>query len=100
MRTRNCGHPTVAKNPWWDSQCDNVKRDKLRALNGFRSYPSSSNSSEYKSHRNRLKNIVKEKKHRYSVNLKTTLVESRNNPKAFWKNVKKIRNRSITPNKI
>ena len=100
MRMRNCGHPTVAKNPWWDSQCDNVKRDKLHALNRFRSYPSSSNLSEYKSHRNRLKNIVKEKKHRYSVNLRTTLVESRNDPKAFWKNVKKIRNRSITPNKI
>ena len=34
------------------------------------------------------------------MNLRTTLVESRNDPKAFWKNVKKIRNRSITPNKI
>ena len=58
MRTRNCGHPTAAENQWWDSQCDNVKRDKLHALNRFRSYPSSSNLSEYISHRNRLKNIV------------------------------------------
>ena len=101
MRIRTHDYSNIRENnPWWDTQCENVKRDKLHALNKSRSFPSPLNLAEYKYQRCRLKNIVKEKKHIYSESQKRKLLESRNDPKTFWKNVKNIRNRSINANKI
>ena len=100
MRIRTHDYSNIRENPWWDTQCENVKRDKLYALNKLRSFPSPLNLTAYKYQRCRLKNIVKEKKHRYSESQKSKLLESRNDPKTFWKNVKNIRNRSINANKI
>ena len=78
-------------NPWWDRQYENIKREKFHALDGLRSYPSPVNLKEYRYHRNRLKNILKEKKHAYTESQKQKLLESRNDPKTFWKNVQNIR---------
>ena len=100
MRIRTHDYSNIRENPWWDTQCENVKRDKLHALNKLRSFPSPLNLTTYKYQRCRLKNIVKEKKHRYSESQKSKLLESRNDPKTFCKNVKNIRNRSINANKI
>ena len=101
MRVRTHDYSNIRKNnPWWDTQCENVKRDKFYALNKLRSFPSQLNLTTYKYQRGRHKNIVKEKKHRYSESQKRKLLESRNDPKTFWKNVKNIRNRIINANKI
>ena len=41
MRIRTHDYSNIRENnPWWDTQCENVKRDKLHALNKSRSFPS------------------------------------------------------------
>ena len=54
VRTHNFSNVRET-NPWGDTQCENVKREKLHALYRSRAYPSPDNLKEYKYHRNRLK---------------------------------------------
>ncbi|MEW8546755.1 MAG: reverse transcriptase family protein, partial [Candidatus Thiodiazotropha sp.] len=86
--------------PWWDKQCQILKRDKMSSLHGFRYYNSVDHLREYKMNRNRFKNVTRSKKANYLKKQKEELINSRSNPTKFWKLIKQTRASKKTYDKI
>ena len=76
----------------------NVKTQNVKSR--FRAFLSPLSLTEYKSQRNRLKSIVKEKKSLNIQNVRKKTPRIKKWPKKFWNTIKNIGNRNITPNTI
>ena len=91
MKVKN-GMPNFAKQePWWDSECERLKKDKFKALRYFRNESNYQNLNNYKKLRNRFKDVCRRKKLDYQKRNRDELVASRSNMNLFWRTVKKFR---------
>ena len=73
---------------WWDAECDQAKRSKNLLLRLFRERNTRNYLEEYLYKRKQFKIIVKRKKINFKRRNKKNLIDSRNCPKKFWKNIK------------
>ena len=84
--------PNFAKQePWWDSECEQLTKDKFKALRYFRNESNYQNLNHYKELRNRFKDVCWRKKLDYQKRNRDELVASRSNMNLFWRTVKKFR---------
>ena len=88
------------KEPWWDKQCESLKKDKYRALRYFRITNDINDLNKYKQLRGKFKDCCSQKKLDYQQRNREELVESRRNSNLFWKTVKKFRYKDVIPNII
>ena len=75
---------------WWDNQCEQIKKEKYKALRFLRQNNTLENLNKYKEFRNKFKDTCKEKKLEYQRRNWEELIESRQNSNLFWKTVKNL----------
>ena len=63
----------------------------MSALNYFRFQNSEDTLKRYKMHRNRFKNVIRQRKGNFFKKKKEELIRSRSNPLKFWKFIKQAR---------
>ena len=91
MLVRNNKAHRTTQPPWWDKQCHDLKRDKMSAPHYFRFQNSRGTLKRYKMHKNRFKNVIRQKKGNLFKKKKEELIRSRSNPLNFWKLIKQAR---------
>ena len=79
--------------PWFDTECDQHRKEAISALKTFRIVKSITALDHYKSVKNVYKNVIKSKKSEYLEKRSSMLSEaaSDKNPKAFWTSLKSDR---------
>ena len=90
----------ILKEPWWDHQCEYLKKEKYRALRCFRRTNDINDLNKYKQCRCKFKDSCNQKKLDYQKRNREELIESRRNSNLFWKTVKKFRQKDSIPNTI
>lgn len=81
---------------WFDIECQHAKRDASRALFQARRSGSASDRKLYVEHRNKYKNLIKEKKKMYNKDVCQNLITNVRNSRAFWPIVRQVMNRRST----
>ncbi|WAR15318.1 hypothetical protein MAR_005423, partial [Mya arenaria] len=74
---------------WWCKACDTAKQTKYKLLRRYRISNNSEDLQKYIDARNAFKNICRSKKEAAERSNREKLIDSRNNPKEFWRQVKK-----------
>ena len=100
IKGRNKSSNKQLKEPWWDQQCENLKKEKYKALRYFRRTNDAHDLNNYKQCRGRFKDTLSQKKFDFQKRNREELIESRRNSNLFWKTVKKFRYKDIIPNPI
>ena len=80
--------PNIKRQPeWWDFECMQAKQTKTLLLRNFRQTNINTSLPSYLNSKRNFKNICKSKKLKLKRVNKRNLINSRNNPKQFWKNI-------------
>ena len=86
---------------WWDTECEQAKRIKKNfLLRNFRQSNTIASLKEYLYKRKTFKSLVKSKKINLKRKNKQNLINSRNDPKQFWKKINVNRITSNNTSKI
>lgn len=75
---------------WFDRECKNLKSQKYKCLRRYRCTQSIADLNQYKQARNDFKALVDRKQKDFNTDQLNSLIESAQNPKSFWKKVKKL----------
>ena len=101
MKYRTKQNKIVTSQPeWWDTECEQAKRIKNFLLRNFRQSNTIASLEEYLYQRKTFKCLVKSKKINLKRKNKQNLINSRNDPKQFWKKIKANRITSNNTSKI
>ena len=101
MKYRTKQNKIVTSQPkWWDTECEQAKRIKNFLLRNFRQSNTIASLEEYLYQRKTFKSLVKSKKINLKRKNKQNLINSRNDPKQFWKKIKANRITSNNTSKI
>lgn len=76
--------------PWWNSECDNIVKEKKQAFNKFKKNKSPGNLIAFKKIRAKARNILKTSKINSWRNF-TTSITSQSSPKELWTKIKKFK---------
>ena len=91
MKSKPSKTNVAKQEPWWDGECDKLKKEKFKALRLFRTENNYQHLNNYKVLRNRFKDVCRQKKQDYQKRNRDELVASRSNMNLFWRTVKKFR---------
>ena len=91
MKAKSQKHKAVKQEPWWDNECEKLKKEKYKALRIFRNDSNYQNLINYKTLRNRLKDTFRQKNLDFHKRNRDELIASRSNMNLFWRTVKKFR---------
>lgn len=91
--------PNTEQRPWFDKECQDLKKLKLHLLHRFRNTRSENNLLEYKNARKTFRNIVDEKRLEYNTKSLDSLISSMNDSKSFWSKLKAL-TRKHKPNSV
>ena len=70
---------------WWDNHCEQVKKEKIKALRFFRQNNTIENLTKYKEIRNKFKENCKQKNFDNRRKTREELIDPRKNSNLFWK---------------
>ena len=85
IQVRNNNQPS-----WFDKQCREQKKLKLKLLHKFRGSRSDNDFKEYKNARKDFRNMTEEKRKAYNTTRIDTLISSINDSKSFWSKLKSL----------
>ncbi|MEW8544973.1 MAG: reverse transcriptase family protein [Candidatus Thiodiazotropha sp.] len=100
MKQKKWNKVEIVQEPWWDRQCDQVKKEKFKLLRQFRRNNDLQTLNNYKEVRNKFKDICRQKKLDLQKQNREELIASRKNSSLFWKSVKKFRYKDKQINNI
>ena len=81
--------------PWFDSELQQLKREKHKTLRRFRLSRSNEDLNIYLHSRNVFKNVIKTKKDKYHQKKLDSLLASVNESKSFWSKLKYMTGRKV-----
>ena len=91
MRKTSCFNSNIETNNhalWWDDQCELLKDNKYRHLRRFRKSDNEHDYTECIIARNVFMGVCKKMQIHFHQQHRITLVNSRSNPKEFWRLLK------------
>ena len=103
MKIRNNNHVTSnvkEQPPWWDHECQLDKVGKYSLLKKFRAINSQVNFNKYKTAKSHFKKITRRKRLQFQKRKRSELIKSSDNPKEYWKNIKRDFNKKSSNNSI
>ena len=103
MKVRNNNHVTSnvkEQPPWWDHECQLAKVGKYSLLKKFRAINSQVNFNKYKTAKSHFKKITRRKRLQFQKRKRSELINSSDNPKEYWKNIKRDFNKKSSNNSI
>jgi hypothetical protein len=89
-KTKHSNFCNNKKTEWFDNECRNIKKKKIRLLRRFRESRNESDLRNYISCRTEYKKLCKTKKYVYNKLLQNELATSINDPNKFWESIKNI----------
>jgi len=75
---------------WWDSECEQMKREKYKKLDVFRLTNDQHALEEYRNVRKRFKSVCKLKEEKLQECTRQQLLDACNKPNEFWKCIKNL----------
>ena len=99
-KTVTVGSSPEHRSPWFDAECRQMKKEVRKCLRHFRKSKDPEDYSVYGRKRKAYKQLVQKKKNDERNARIGVLLDSMNNPKDFWGEIKKYRRRTCTKNDI
>ena len=96
---RGQGYGTrVATEPWFDTECFNLRRDNIRALRNYRKYRNQANLVFFKEGKKKLSMVYRKKKREYQAiqRDKLKVLLDINDSKVFWSTLKVMQKKKNT----
>lgn len=91
--------PNTEQRPWFDKECQDLKKQKLHLLHRFRYTRSENDLFEYKNARKAFRSTIDAKRSEHNTKSLDSLISSMHDSKSFWSQLKAL-TRKHKPNAV